>query len=152
MREIKFRAWDKYRKVFAKQILTFKFDRDWNINLIVYIDKTNKTRAILEEDKIYCNEFELMQYTWLKDKNWKEIYEGDIVKSYVFDWPTYDPSNWYPIKKIDIVKIIPFMYLKWDRNILINWYNCNTVLYASNCEYEIIWNIYENKDLLTIKK
>ena len=132
MREIKFRVWDNFRKKFAKQITTFKFDRCGNINLVVYLDRANKTKEITEQEKIYTNDFELMQYTGVKDKNGKEIYEGDIVKIddevYEIKWVGAGLSavkgerrfDWWKFAKIDGGSYIP----------------------------EIIGNVYENPELL----
>lgn len=59
MRKIKFRAWDKEHH-----------------NMQVIFDNTTQTEWFLPN---LNNQYEIMQYTGLCDKNGKEIYEGDIV-------------------------------------------------------------------------
>lgn len=63
MREIKFRAWHKK----LKQVLT---DKDWH-----------HYGPVLVGGKIESDDHEIMQYTGLKDKLGKEIYEGDILEA-----------------------------------------------------------------------
>ena len=67
MREIKFRAWDKKGKEMFRLAMISFLDKG-EIILTGRGGSTDNKNAIL------------MQYTGLKDKNGKEIYEGDIVK------------------------------------------------------------------------
>ena len=102
MKEIKFRVWDKTFKMMLSPELV---DIDFNEG------KIEVTTDTLRYEEVYTDEikdFVLMQYTNLKDKNGKEIYEGDILKV-KFDTETINLYVRYDMGEYRLIK-----YGEWE--------------------------------------
>ncbi|MDK4490072.1 YopX family protein [Fusobacterium necrophorum] len=85
---------------------------------------------------------DIMQYTGLKDKNGKEIYEGDIVKVPHF---LHDER----IKINGVVK-----YVNNRAEFVIDLEDIEETFYCCNQSerIEVVGNIYENPELLEVEK
>ena len=135
-REIKLRAWQKDKKVMM-DVKEYDFE-----NKEIWAE--NITGAWYKDCKL-----EIMQYTGLKDKNGKEIYEGDIVSSYV---QTGKESS-----RSIIVWEDEELYSGWNIKVIKDFYPPNKegciIPISRNdvMDYEVIGNIYENSELLEVE-
>lgn len=119
MREIKFRVWDKVRKKMLD---------------VDFISESLFKPSGYEVEFVESDDFVIMQYIGLKDKNGKEVYEGDFVRC----------SRGCPHEVI---------WLKEYGGLMLGgmpaWYLSGlSEGYAWTDDEEIIGNIYENPELL----
>lgn len=133
-REIKFRAWLKEEK----KILNVE-TIDFSEKSIQYLEKNEIIDAYLLRTT-FLEDIELMQYTGIKDKNDVEIYEGDIVLIRI------DKTN------ILHKTVVKFKHGAFIADIIGN----NDYIYLfhfgfNKDDFEVIGNIYENKNLLEEK-
>lgn len=133
MREIKFRVWAHEHKLMSKTITPFqKFP--FNIDIIFIQKKKSQPLGSFVMD---INSYEVMQYTGLKDKNGKEIYEGDILTSGTGKYARAFEVAWEDD------------HLAMDRMDDEYSIGCGFNIGKSDTKYvEVIGNIYENPELL----
>jgi len=131
MREIKFRVWDKENKTLRCDVLSV--DVGFKNSNNIYFKEGSFAKPGL---------YELMQFTGLKDKNGKEIYEGDIVSCVGgYEAPEGYDSHEEPAQVIFDKGTLQFVAKcvcgceEWP-------------LYEYDLD-EVIGNIYESPELLT---
>lgn len=128
---IKFRAWHReLGRMMSIKNMWFQDSR---------IEELELNDAIMNDYiTVYPDEIELMQSTGLKDKNGKEIFEGDIVdykgREAVVKWHGSYASFIY--RFVDGLKE---RVSEWDP------------LFLACYNFEVIGNIYENPELLEVK-
>jgi uncharacterized phage protein (TIGR01671 family) len=130
-REIKFRAWDEGHKEMHYDFQFIKSGDESN-DWIIFISDKQILKDGLEvhaHNPFFRQQFHIMQFTGLKDKNGKDIYEDDLVIT--------DEAGW-----MGRVSYVRDSFMVGD--------NKGGFSYQCNWErFEVIGNIYENSELLS---
>ena len=144
MRTIKFRAWDDSKK---EWLLGYEYSNLGGFSLdgecVLMGEWANVcTSFMFENNNRKRTDLKLMQFTGLKDKNGKEIYEGDIV---IYDRGV---GNWTGKRMATTHEIV----FTEEVNAFVMEYGSSYIKLRKhwNYIYEVIGNIHENPELLSI--
>lgn len=132
MRPIKFRAWDKHKKELIPSVTV----------LAPVYNQSDRYSG----HEIYISQsgdYEIMQFTGLKDKAGVEVYEGDILKLCEEDWSDYADL-------IQKVEWIP-RWASFDLNPGTDGEYSSIIEIQENGSFEVIGNIHQHPELLEKK-
>ena len=136
-------AWIKTEKrmFFSDDILAIDYENEEIVTQQVYFEN-----GLPDDRDIYCYDFDdivLMQSTGLVDKNGKEIFDGDIVRTTRFLGRADEIGGFYEYEK-DYVGGGKVLEGSWviDTGIVA------VRLWSEIDESEVLGNIYENPELL----
>lgn len=132
-REIKFRAWLKNESRMINPVIQLSVKAQYS-TIAWYEDMHDALSGTLSD--AFLDQVELMQYTGLKDKNGKEIYEGDLVKGKTDIFERLVGSIEYAGCAYVVDGVGKYIKIREELN----------------RSYEIIGNIYENPELLEVVK
>ena len=132
----KYRAWTKSLKWMC-DVTNISFDSKF-----VDICQQGDTERCIEMS-VEFDEIKLMQSTGLTDKNGKEIFDGDIVRTTRFLGRADEIGGFYEYEK-DYVGVVKVLEGSWviDTGIVA------VRLWSEIDESEVLGNIYENPELL----
>lgn len=126
MREIRFRAWAIESKTMAENVAYI--GHKWLLDIV----------AFHRDSECGYDNFILMQFTWLKDRNWVDIYEWDMTTIFWINAEVRYSDTWCGWVFFDKSRPVELQELPFYDGTKWNYEDC-----------EVIWNIYESPELLS---
>lgn len=125
----KFRAWDGAKKEMFKD--TFAITESGQV---VVVEQEFVTSS---PDYVFVDHLVIMQSTGIKDKNGKEIFEGDILKSNKYITSVFYERGAYRVK-----------FRRTPNTTVI----MDVISFIEKYKTKIIGNVYENQELLEVEE